>query len=898
MREMNARLACTFICLAALPALGQSGAFVNFETPQVHPIDCSPSGAVVVAVNTADNCLEVFDVVGGALVRRGSVPTGLEPVSVRFRTEGEVWVVNQLSDSVSRVDLDTMRVTRMIRIGDEPADIVFAGSPQVACVTLAQPRLLARFDPTAEAPVVSTIELAGPQPRAMAVSPDGTTVVVSIFESGNRSVIVPRATVNAISGPYGGQNPPPNAGNQFDPPRAVGQPAAPRVAHIVRKNAGGEWRDGNNRNWTNLITWDVLDNDVAIVNANTGSTSYVKGLMTTVTGIGVAPDGRVLAVGMEARNEIRFESKLNGIFVRCMGALLPAGGTGVASLFDLNPHLTYSARTTDLITRLQSVGDPRGIAWMPDGSRAFIAGMGSNSVIAIAPNGARLSTISVGQGPTGLVLSPSGAQLHVLNRFEATISTIATATGAETSRVAFYDPTPAAIRAGRPLLYDTHITSGLGHVSCASCHVDGRSDRIAWDLGDPAGELIAFDANCTEVGQCVSWHPMKGPMVTQTMQGIIGQEPFHWRGEKQGIEEFNVAYTNLQGRESQITESEMAVLKVYVATLQFGPQPNRNMDGSLRTSLPIIGGGVTGPGGTGNPQAGETTFNTLATLPGAPGGNTRCVDCHPGNAGTTNEIGIPLGPVQQNRKIAYLREVYRKTGANRASTTALRGYGFNSDSEFHTLQDLFGVGFSWGTGATAITRRRDMEAFLLSFGTDTHAGIGQQAFARNTGGIGDDTVRISQLIAIASSGSSGLVVKGRIAGQSRGWIFAGGVFVSDRASESPLTPAQLLELASPQSELSYTLVPAGTERRIGIDRDGDSFLDRDEVDAGSNPADPASVPGDCPEDIDGSSFVDAGDMAVLLANWAGQGRGDIDLSGTVDGQDLARILSAWGKCAP
>src|SRR5262249_27454999 len=44
-------------------------------------------------------------------------------------------------------------------------------------------------------------------------------------------------------------------------------------------------------------------------------------------------------------------------------------------------------------------------------------------------------------------------------------------------------------------------------------------------------------------------------------------------------------------------------------------------------------------------------------------------------------------------------------------------------------------------------------------------------------------------------------------------------------------------------ERTYTCAPPGSGSRMGIDRDEDGFLDRDEIDAGSDPADPASIPG-------------------------------------------------------
>jgi len=94
----------------------------------------------------------------------------------------------------------------------------------------------------------------------------------------------------------------------------------------------------------------------------------------------------------------------------------------------------------------------------------------------------------------------------------------------------------------------------------------------------------------------------------------------------------------------------------------------------------------------------------------------------------------------------------------------------------------------------------------------------------------------------------------------------------------------------------YTLVALGTTTRIGIDRDLDSFLDQDERDAGSDPADANSVPNDCSADINSSGAVDAADVAMMLANWGQSGTGDINGDGSVAGDDLAQLLSAWGPC--
>ena len=83
--------------------------------------------------------------------------------------------------------------------------------------------------------------------------------------------------------------------------------------------------------------------------------------------------------------------------------------------------------------------------------------------------------------------------LYVLNKFESTISVVDTRKRTEEKRVSLFDPSPEVIKVGRKHLYNTVETSGLGHIACASCHVDGRTDSLAWDLGDPSGEMEAID---------------------------------------------------------------------------------------------------------------------------------------------------------------------------------------------------------------------------------------------------------------------------------------------------------------------------------------------------------------------------------------------------------------------
>ena len=123
--------------LAALkPAKSQPGKFTLFESGQVRPLALSPSGKFLFAANTPDDRLEVFRIDNHGLKHQASIPVGLEPVAVAARSNTEVWVTNHLSDSVSIVDLNTRNVVNSLNTGDEPADVIFAGSPQRAFVSV------------------------------------------------------------------------------------------------------------------------------------------------------------------------------------------------------------------------------------------------------------------------------------------------------------------------------------------------------------------------------------------------------------------------------------------------------------------------------------------------------------------------------------------------------------------------------------------------------------------------------------------------------------------------------------------------------------------------------------------------------------------------------------------
>src|SRR5262249_57114922 len=132
----------------------------------------------------------------------------------------------------------------------------------------------------------------------------------------------------------------------------------------------------------------------------------------------------------------------------------------------------------------------------------------------------------------GLVLAEARGRLSVSPRLAAAISVIDTATKAEIAHVAVFNPEPASVKNGRPVLYDAVLTSSNGEASCSSCHVFGDFDSLAWDLGNPDDTVLNNPNPIRLAGGDPDFNPLNGPMTTQSLRGMANNGPMHWRGDR------------------------------------------------------------------------------------------------------------------------------------------------------------------------------------------------------------------------------------------------------------------------------------------------------------------------------------------------------------------------------
>lgn len=876
------------MCVAAVLSGATASAdlpWVGFESPHVHPIDLVPDSGDLLVVNTPDGRLERFQQLDGPPWLRlvGSVPVGLEPVSVRSRSASEAWVVNRVSDSISIIDLAAMRVVATIVVGNEPGDVVFAGVPERAFVSISGEDRIMVVDPQSPQAAAASIPMPGVHPRAM--DSDGARIAVTLFGSGNRTTVIPADVVSSKLSPYqGSPNPPPNAGSAFNPPMHPSLPPPPPAGIIVRRDEYGAWRDDQGMDWSAAVTWDVIDDGLAILDASTLTVTPVHGLMTVPFAVGLRPGGDAVVIGQEALNHIRYEPIVNGTFLRVEFAIVPQGATVPSARGDLNPHLDYQTSSVPPMIRHLSVGDPRAIEIDASGAEAWVAGMGSSSVIRLSlDTGARLGTIAVGEGPTGLALDAARRRLFVLERFAARISVIDAEAGVVRGHAQFHDSTPAVVRDGRPFLYDTHAFSGLGQISCASCHIDARTDNLCWDLGNPQQELIAFHQVCNldlpvADDGCSDWHPVKGPMFSQSLIGMSGTEPFHWRGDRAYIANFSHASRTMQGAEQDLNESQLKDLQDYLSSIAPAPNPLRALDGSLPAAVE-----------GGDPAIGEQLFSLVPT------GGLGCVTCHGGPTGGGAAVISPaLSGHADMLAVPHLTFMTDKRGfESMTSANNRRASGYGHDGTKPTLLSFLeedGGHFAQHLDPQA---RRDVAAFVMCWETGTPTAVGAQVAL--PGGVGA-AERRDALVNIAGLGHLDLVAHGYDGMRIRSFVLTDGGWIPD-ASEPAWSLAELDAMAHSHGPVTWTAVPKGTAMRA-LDRDGDGVRDGDEQAACSDPADASSVPSACRADLAGDdATIDGTDLAVLVAAWGVMGSSaDLDCDGTVGGGDLGVLLASWGSC--
>lgn len=750
---------------------------------------------------------------------------------------------------------------------------------------------------------LAVIALFGDRPRALARSVAGDRVYVAAFRSGNRTTTISEAVVcdgsqaNQDVETVAGACSVGSGGNTATAPGGLPTPlknhagtVGPETGLIVKQDRDGgttgQWQDELGRDWSALVQFDLPDHDVFTIDANAAipveiGTPFDQ-VGTTLFNMAVHPiSGKIYVSNTDARNHVRFEGP--GDHVVSTG-LKPTGepstvrgnlaqsritvlepGTGSVEPRHLNKHIPYATVPTPLDVKPRSLATPLAMDFSADGSTVYVAGFGSSRIgvydvaaleaDTFAPSAADHINVA-GGGPSGVLVS--GSKLYVTTRFDNALRVIDIMTKAQIQRVPLHNPEPAFVVEGRPFLYDAEVTSSNGEASCASCHIFGDMDDLAWDLGNPDGNVEQNDNAFNPVTPALiipavirDFHPQKGPMTTQSLRGLANMGPQHWRGDRQGdeissFEAFNVAFPGLVGRdEGELTSTQMTAFREYALALRYPPNPIRKLDNTLRNPS----------GGEPNELQGSLLYGSSS----APGPVTDsladCQGCHTIDAAAGHFGGngqSTFDALTQVFKVPHLRNVYQKVGMfgfqDIASTDGpfthqgeqVRGFGFSHDGSFDSLFRFT----SANVFSLSSAEQRDLEAFMMVFATDLAPIVGQQVTLSSELLAGPDSAALNARAALLLARSGEIFTSQVLGGavfecdvvarvvasagtQPQGYLRqSSGSFLPDDGGPA-ITESTLLDMASlPGQELTLTCGTPGSGQRMGLDRDQDLVLNR------------------------------------------------------------------------
>ncbi len=862
--------------LSLLPAAtAQDGAvesmatapFPNFESGAVHALRLSPDGSQLFVLNTPDHRVEIWDTNIGRdgvpqLRNTGAVFTGLEPVSMTLHPgrPHTLFVANLLSDSISVVDTLNHVVTHTIAIGDEPQDVLVIGDRLfVATARSAQADSFTEPGSFVENAVViasasppyavlQRVAVPGHKPRALAEA-DGAVWVIP-QNSGNHTTVLDvsqTATLGLSQLTL----------DAFDLPFATNAvltlPQLSTLAWLNQNFGVFGWAIPQ----TSRIVFDseypgfvpqLADRDVIGIDPATGA--LLPALSTDAGSTLLALErnpvtGALWVAAQLAHNRTRFEPVLSGAAFDNAISIMAPGGALLQRIVLAPP--TTTAQHAQPVAIAFSTG--------ASGARAFVACLGDDTLLVLdAATGQLLQEVSVGSLPTGLAVDDEHALLYVFTRGDKRLVAFdlgATLTPVGRPRALAVDPEPQGVAVGRRHLYDASAVTGAGtgNFSCASCHVFGHMDQLAWDLGNPQGALgyfyddamtgtLGFDSAKLALKTSIMTHPLKGPMTTQSLRGLDsgGAVPLHWRGDRRFLQLFRGAFEGLLGG-SGISAGDMQEFSSFVRSLTWPPNPHEPKD-RVYTGIAATGRDLFGM----NPLVPGKEYNNA--IPG----NVTCIDCHKGNFTdgtdfTGSQATVNFDGEGQLFNTAQLRGTYEK------EFPTLTGFGTLHDGALNGLDEFLDFVPPNGAPAFPLLTAADRDAiatFVRGWDTGLSPLVGQQfsADASDYSGL-YDWLDLAEGQAELSPPAVELIGKTQLLLPGGARVPVGLRFGFDPLSQEfryqtdtgrwiprgPIVGA----ITTGKMLATFTCVPPGMAVRLGIDRDEDGIPDGIERGTGTSP---------------------------------------------------------------
>ena len=820
--------------LAPLPTAGQTptsmvpvddvrGNFLEFEISPIQGVD-SAFGAVA-ALNQPGGRLVLYsgaDLTFAFDVRIGpgacAVALRIQPFGDPANRRYEAWVVDRVSGCVSVVDLGLETIVRTIRTSPQPHGIAFSNDGKRVLVTGSATAKVDVIDAEIGSPseyaVVNTVTIPAKHPRGIAVV--GDYAYVAPLTSGNGTA--------------------PKNDPMFASTAAV-------VARVPEDDPDIEPlpdRDLLRVALSGALGTEGLD---TLTTPNGSGPWTHRGLGTLLMNVRRRPGASELWVpNTEHVNIFRGAGHL---------AVTPV-------VLNRISIATPDSTTSPVILELDQMApsgaprcaQPTDVAFDTTRNRAYVCGYGSDVIYVIdltTPTPTWLGfwtvtprTPNLNAGPRNLRYDAFLDRLFVINKIDNSLTsirpgelTLGAATSMPTSLG--YDPTPMSVRRGRSHFVDTgHSSNGV--VSCNSCHPDGTSDMLAWDLG------AFLDAPSSIPSTPLFPIDNKGPMVTQSLRGVRSTGPWHWRGDIPTLESFNSTFTEVLHRGLPLHSTEMADVVAYMDSLVHPANPHQSPDRQYH---------------------GDAALGADLYLERNIFGGATCQTCHQLPLGTNGEfvneanIGFTQSLVTPPLKGLYDKlSPTRRIGGAFATRTEL-GYGLlhNGTMSFDGVDVLPAepapgddgfLRFFFENSLGSVPGSFDqLQAFMRELDTGLAPSTAYQvSLEPQTVWSTETTAELDYLMSEADAGHCDFVLVGRVelpgnAFQTALLYVGNDHFETGFDDIDPVHVTILRNLvAGGAARLTAMGLPYGSGRRFALDRDLDGLVDHEEDRCGTSRENP------------------------------------------------------------
>ena len=556
-------------------------------------------------VNQDHNTVSAFN--AGTYAKLATITVGTSPRSLAITSNGEVWVTNKTSATITVIDASSLAVTRTIALpfASQPFGIVADPTGNAMYVALEGLGRILKLD-RATGNILATLNVGG-NVRHLSVTGDGSRIYAARF----------------ITPPLPGES---TAAVQTT---VAGQPVGGEVVVV------------------NATAMSVLQTIVLRHSDKPDFENQGRGIPNYLGAVAISPDGRSAWVPSKQDN-IKRGVRRDGLDLNFQNTV-----RAISSRVDL------VAGTEDYAHRIDhdNAGVASAIAFDPLGVYLFVALETSRQVAVVdAHGGSEIFRINVGRAPQGLALSPDGNRLFVNNFMDRTVSVydlselmtegVANLPLLATKLSHSGEKLSPEVLQGKKLFYDAQDTrlARDGYISCSSCHNDGGHDGRTWDL--------------TGFGE--------GLRNTVNLRGRAGGQGFlHWSNNFDEVQDFEGQIRNLAsgsglmanadfnaGTHSQPLgdpkaglSADLDALAAYVKSLNtFASSPLRNADGTMTAAA----------------TAGRTVFiaRNCSSCHGG-GAFTKSAGSNPENVGTINaDSGNRLGGPLAGIDVPTLRDVW------------------------------------------------------------------------------------------------------------------------------------------------------------------------------------------------------------------------------------------------